>query len=685
MGQTHAGVRGAMVIAVNGESLDFVPISHVVEDGPRSVGSEERWVVRLEDGQRAVVARLSPELARDESLRRRWVRDVEAIAALEAWSVAPTMLVGPSPDPRAPDAAPPFRVRVEPAGIELATWLGRAPMPLDEVARVVSAAADAVFAVHERGAVLRDLHPRSMVLTDDGRVVLTDVGLSRVDVLSSRTASSLLLEGSPYASPEQLVKTTLDQRSDAWALGVILWQALTGTLPYGDERALLREYRTLPPIQDLRPDAPPVLDVLLHRLLDPRVERRPESVTEIAWVLRGGATDLVHDPGTTSCQQCGARMALGQRLCLACGRVGVVLHHLPPRAAFGHGLDLVRVSEDASELASLWGLVDDVSARPGVRHEFLTDRDFMYDEDERRDGVRLPARLFNDLDRDSALRLAEEFRARGLSVKVFEPERVGRLMVWTGLSTVLSITAITLAVYVAISTGAAFGLTFAAFAAVSLAVTGVIASRAQSASSERHRTALFRLRPAPAALPSSDPWVRRLGELLRGDVSEDARPVIAEMATLVQRLVDHRAQLRGAEAAELELVVGPVKALIPLVEVHVARLRELDVELAGLEEGKIVRGMASAAAKGRDDERRALLHALDRLRAVEERRARTMHALLEAAALLRRAVTRGLAIHDEDALHERHVRMALSALGGDEDRASLAESRTSATSPEQSS
>jgi hypothetical protein len=673
-----------MVVAVDdGESLDFVPLAHVVERGPESFGSEERWRVRLADGTRAVVARLSPELACDESLRRRWVRDVEALAALDAWSLAPLLCVGPSPDPRDPEAIAPFRVRVEPAGVDLATWLARAPMPLDEVARVVAAVADAVFAVHERGAVLRDLHPRAMVLTDHGRVVLTDVGLSRVDVLSSRTASSLLVEGSPYASPEQLVKTTLDQRSDAWAVGVILWQALTGTVPYGDERALLRDFRTLPPLAELRPDAPPVLDVLLRRVLDPRVELRPESVSEIAWVLRGGATDLVHDPGRTRCQECGAPMALGQRLCLVCGRVGVVLRHVPTRADWGYGLDLARVSEDAGQLASLWGLVDDVSARPGVRHEFLTEHGFLYDEDERRDGVRLPARLFNDLDAASARRLAEEFRTRGLSVEIFEPERVARLM-WMSFAAVsLSIGMLVLTVFAASTLAFATALTVGACFALSVIATGILGSRAQSASSERHRTALFHLRPAPVALPSSDPWVRRLGALLEGEVPEDVRGVVAEIATLVQRLVDHRARLRGAEAHEIELAVAPVEELVPLVEAHVARLRVLDVELAGLEEGRIVRGIASATAKRRDDERSALLGALDRLRALEERRAQTMHALLEAASLVRRAVTHGLAIHDEEAAHERHVRMALSALGGDEDRASLA--RSPAATPEQAS
>jgi len=341
------------------------------------------------------------------------------------------------------------------------------------------------------------------------------------------------------------------------------------------------------------------------------------------------------------------------------------------------------VSENAGELASLWSLVDDVSASPGVRHEFLTDRDFLYDEDERRDGVRLPARLFNDLDAETAQRLAEEFRGRGLAVTLFEPERVARAMWMTLAAGAASVGLLGLTVCaalyftwtIAMTAGLAFG--------ASVIGAAVIAAQAQSASADRHRTALARLRPAPVALPSSDPWVRRLAELLRGAVPYDARPVVATMATLVQRLVDHRVTLAGADAKALELAVAPVQALLPLIESHVERLHELDTQLASLEEGQLVRAIASAAARGRKDERAALLQALDRLRGLEELRARTMHGLLEAASLLRRAVTAGLSIHDETAAHERHVRMALAALGADEEPGSVPTTRTPATPPEQ--
>ena len=162
-----------------------------VIDGPWDVGSEERWSLRLADGQRVVLGRLSPALARDESVRRRWVRDVERLMECVATSVAPVLAVGPRPDPRDASADPPWRLRVDPEGEPLTSWLARAPVPMDELAQRGAALADALHAVHLGGAVVRNLHPRDLVWTNERRVVLTDVGLARVDLLSSHTASSL--------------------------------------------------------------------------------------------------------------------------------------------------------------------------------------------------------------------------------------------------------------------------------------------------------------------------------------------------------------------------------------------------------------------------------------------------------------------------------------------------------------
>src|SRR5690606_28588624 len=144
--------------------------------------------------------------------------------------------------------------------------------------------------------------------------------LARVDLLSSHTASSLLVSGSAYAAPEQLLRTVVDRRADLYSLGVILWQAATGSLPFGEGPALLRERVELPPVTALRRDAPPVLDLLLRRLLAEDPDDRLASAAEVAWVLRGGAGEGLAVIEQTVCQHVGAALAPGQRPGLAGGR-----------------------------------------------------------------------------------------------------------------------------------------------------------------------------------------------------------------------------------------------------------------------------------------------------------------------------------------------------------------------------
>ena len=213
-----------------------------VLEGPRREGSELVWIVRPRDGTTVVAAMLVPELARDDAVRRRWVSDVQRVAKLAVEGVLPTLQVGPQTALLDTAARPPWRVtQHRPDAETLEHWLTRrAPLPVDEAAATVAQLADIVDRLHAVGVVLRDLHPRRILVEPDGAVVIADIGLTRVDVLSSRTAASLILEGSPYASPEQFTRTAVDGRSDVYGLGVILFRALTGVLPYDDEPAILR-------------------------------------------------------------------------------------------------------------------------------------------------------------------------------------------------------------------------------------------------------------------------------------------------------------------------------------------------------------------------------------------------------------------------------------------------------------
>lgn len=636
-------------------TLPFLDRPHEVLQGPADVGTEQRWLIRLADGRQALVGQLAPDLARDESIRRRYVRDQERVMQLGVHAVVETLAFGPTPDPRDPAGAPPWRIRVAPDAESLSSILARAPLGLEEFTAIFSGLADAVHAIHQAGAVLRDLRPEQVLRTRSGAIVLCDIGLARVDVLSSHTASSLLLQGSPYAAPEQLFRTTVDQRSDLYSLGALMWHGLVGALPFDDGPALLRERPPLPDLKTLRPDTPATIAALLPQLLEAEPEQRPPSASEITWVLRGG-TALVLSDGTVNCQHCGASLRVGQRLCMSCGRVAVRFGHVPHGEA-GWGLELRSLSEDARQLEWLQRFLTDVSRHPMRPPEFIIGNVHLYDEDEKVGRIRLPARLYSDLDEQTATSLHETMREQGLKVGLVGPDAPRR----AGLE-VLGFGVVMPAIVGALATfahpavwGTAMGIFVIGFI--------MLLARFNNVSANRRTPGAFRLREAPVALPASDPFVARLSALLDSSPPADVRAVAADLALLVQRLVDHRATLHGVGAAELDVVTAPIEPLVGAVERSVGQLIALSKELGSLDEGAMVRALA--AAEARDDPahaREPILAGLDRLRGLEDQRATVLHRLLELQALLHRTVTMGLTVQDPAAAHERDMQRALASL-----------------------
>ena len=639
--------------------LPFVSTEHTILDGPIDVGTEQRWRVRLADDREAVVGQLAPDLARDVSIRRRYVRDLERVRNLGAISLAPTLASGPEPDPCDPDAVEPWRMRLDPPGQTLAAWLERAPIPLEEWSQVFASVADAVHAVHSAGAVLRDLRPEQIIRTPDGHVVLTDVGLARVDVLSSHTASSLMLQGSRYVAPEQLFKTAIDQRSDVYSLGAMMWHALTGSMPYGEDPPLLQEREPLPSLLAARPDVPPVVDTLVRSCLEVEPSKRPSGVSEIAWILRGGAAPETGDggwgaPDLTHCQHCDARLRVGQRLCLSCGKLGVRFVHAPAGAQ-GWGLDLVSLSEDAKPLKWLQEFLGAVSQPPFHKPEFIIGSVHAYDENERIGRLRLPARLYSGLTEDTALALQDTMSAQGLRTRVVSPYASRR----AGMLTALTI-ALTVGFSIALGVIAGGHAAWVAVpgAILSFVMLGVLNNRI----TERKTRGRFRLRAAPAALPASDPLVAKLAELVARKPPSDVREIVSELALLVQRLVDHRATLTG-NTREFDVLTEPLEPLVAAVERHAEQLIGISNELSELDEGAMVRALAaSEARKDPPTTREPILQGLDRLRALEDQRAEVFHRLLEVKILLRRTVDLGLSVHDPEQEHHRQVQLALATL-----------------------
>ncbi len=131
---------------------------------------------------------------------------------------------------------------------------------------IIQAVLLGLCAAHDAGFVHRDIKPENVLITDDGHVKVTDFGLARL--ISTTPASSstgaVLLGTMAYLSPEQVQQQNIDQRSDVYSAGILLFEMLTGRVPFTGDTPLAVAYRhvheDVPPPSSLQPDVPPAVD-----------------------------------------------------------------------------------------------------------------------------------------------------------------------------------------------------------------------------------------------------------------------------------------------------------------------------------------------------------------------------------------------------------------------------------------
>lgn len=158
-----------------------------------------------------------------------------------------------------------------------------------EVAALGAAVADALHSVHEQGVVHLDVKPANVLFRDDGSAVLIDFGLAHharyPDLLAEETRYRA--GSAPYVSPEQLLGKRDDLRSDLFALGVVLYEAVTGELPFGEPDTDVRNRFWIDPAPPsaLVPEVPPWLQEIILRCLEPRPELRYQSAAHVAFDL----------------------------------------------------------------------------------------------------------------------------------------------------------------------------------------------------------------------------------------------------------------------------------------------------------------------------------------------------------------------------------------------------------------
>ncbi len=177
-----------------------------------------------------------------------------------------------------------------------------------EAIRITRDLAGALAYAHSRGMVHRDIKPANIMIDSDGRVVLTDFGIARIVSGPNMTASGSMVGTPAYMSPEQGLGQPGDHRSDIYSLGVVLYQLVTGTIPYDADTpiAIILKHVNdpLPPPSSINPEIPEGLERILYKALAKSPEERYQNIEEMAIHLDNldAASTLIIPPSVAAPQ-----------------------------------------------------------------------------------------------------------------------------------------------------------------------------------------------------------------------------------------------------------------------------------------------------------------------------------------------------------------------------------------------
>ncbi len=235
------------------------------------------------DGRAVAVKRLHAHLA-ESGVLARFAREAELLSQLHSDHVVRYVAHGRDAAQR------PWLATLWLEGDDLATWRSKESRSLREGLIVARDAALGAAAMHDAEMVHRDLKPGNVIVgtRDDGspRAWVVDLGIAHMTNGTVLTETGMILGSPAYMAPEQVRGEGIDSRVDLWALGVVLYELLTGDTPFGSSNAIAVLGKVLLepvlPLSIARPDLPPVLGQIVEGLLERDPRRRLASAADLA-------------------------------------------------------------------------------------------------------------------------------------------------------------------------------------------------------------------------------------------------------------------------------------------------------------------------------------------------------------------------------------------------------------------
>lgn len=277
-----------------GHQLGQYEVTRLIAKG----GMATVYLARQRSMNRDVALKVLPSiLLHDDSFLERFNREVEVIASLQHPHVLPVYDYGEYDDM-------PFIAMAYIGGGTLADLIKRGPMSPDNIVRITNQIADALDYAHSKGIIHRDFKPTNVLLDERGHTYLADFGLAKVTGSQSEITGTAILGTPTYMAPEQASSPDLTAAADVYALGVTVFQMLTGQVPFDAPTSggLLVAHLTqpVPDIRMMRPELPDAVHGVMLMAMSKTPEGRYQSAGDMAEELADALKPATQEMGGVS-------------------------------------------------------------------------------------------------------------------------------------------------------------------------------------------------------------------------------------------------------------------------------------------------------------------------------------------------------------------------------------------------
>jgi serine/threonine protein kinase len=246
-------------------------------------------------GRQVAVKILPAEVSRDENRKTRFRQEARAASALNHPNIITIYEIGENEHGS-------FLITELIEGRTLREIIKKEPLSIAQTLKIAEQIANALGAAHSAHIVHRDIKPENVMVRHDGIVKVLDFGLAKPTVQSAddedeqiKTMPGLVMGSVRYMSPEQARGTAIDERTDIWSVGVVLYEMLTAHAPFGgattSDTIAAIIYKEPTPVLEFLPDATPELQRIIRKTLQKDRDRRYQHIKDLALDLK----DLIYE------------------------------------------------------------------------------------------------------------------------------------------------------------------------------------------------------------------------------------------------------------------------------------------------------------------------------------------------------------------------------------------------------